>query len=137
MGDRWTMLILRETLLNRLERFADLERVLGIAPNILTDRLTSLVAAGLLTKAEYREPGLRARFAYRPTQAGEDLKLVLAALQQWGDDHVPPEGGVTVTRETARDHRPVRLGFVDEGGAAHGLDEVAFVRTAAYPVAGV
>ncbi|MFZ4894742.1 winged helix-turn-helix transcriptional regulator [Plantibacter sp. Mn2098] len=132
MGDRWTVLILREVLLYRLERFADIERILRIAPNILTDRLTSLVDAGLLRKVEYREAGSRARFAYQPTPAGEDLKLVLAAMQQWGDEHIPPAAGVTIARETASGHRPVHLGFVDAAGAEHPLDDIAFVPTAAY-----
>ena len=56
-------------------RFVDFRDVLGIAPNILTNRLTAMVDAGR------RE---RTRCDYHLTPAGEDLKIVLAALQQWG-----------------------------------------------------
>jgi DNA-binding HxlR family transcriptional regulator len=132
VGERWSFLVLREALLNRVTKFADFERALGAAPNILSDRLGGLVAAGLLEKREYREAGSRTRYAYHPTPAGEDMKLVLAALQQWGDEHIPPAGGATVARETAAGH-PVHLEFVDDRGHAHALDEIEFVPTANYP----
>jgi DNA-binding HxlR family transcriptional regulator len=131
VGERWSLLVLREALLNRVTRFADFERALRVAPNILSDRLGGLVAAGLLEKREYREAGSRTRYAYHPTPAGESLKLVLAALQQWGDEHIPPASGPTVARETATGH-PLHLEFVDEGGNAHPLDDVEFVPTANY-----
>jgi DNA-binding HxlR family transcriptional regulator len=131
VGERWSLLVLREALVNRVTRFADFERALRVAPNILSDRLSGLVAAGLLEKREYREAGSRTRYAYHPTAAGESLKLVLAALQQWGDEHISPSGGPTVAREAASGH-PVRLEFVDEGGNAHPLDDVEFVPTANY-----
>lgn len=134
IGERWTFLILREALMNRITRFADFERALAISPNILTDRLAGIVDAGILEKRPYQDPGSRPRFSYHPTAAGEQLRLVLAALQQWGDDNIPPEGGVTVARRTVEGDLPVRVGFVDDEDQPHPLAEVTFARTAAYPV---
>jgi DNA-binding HxlR family transcriptional regulator len=131
LGERWTFLILREAL-SGTSRFADFRAALGVAPDVLSDRLATLVAAGVLEKRPYREPGARARDSYHPTQAGRELKVVLGALQQWGDEHRPYEPGPTVVRRSA-DGRPLRVGFVDEEGHEVPLDEVRFVRTAAYP----
>ena len=56
-------------------------------------RLRELVAAGLLTREEYREPGQRSRLAYRLTEQGADLFPVLAALMRWGDRWLNASGG--------------------------------------------
>ncbi|GAB3607066.1 helix-turn-helix domain-containing protein [Conyzicola nivalis] len=133
VGERWTLLILRESLLSETVKFADFEKLLGIAPNILGDRLNTLVAAGLMEKREYREDGLRARFSYHPTPKGEQLKLVLAALQQWGDDNMPPARGVTMARETADGQSPVRVQFVTEEGVVQDPESVRIIPTDAYP----
>jgi len=101
---------------------------------VLTDRLNKLVAAGLMEKRPYKEDGVRARVSYHPTDAGTQLKIVLAALQQWGDDNIPPEGGVTVSRRSRASDRPVRMAFVDDRGDVHGVSDIAFDRTAQYPV---
>jgi DNA-binding HxlR family transcriptional regulator len=126
LTDRWSFLILREALMGGVERFADFQRALGIAPNVLTDRLDHLVKAGVLTKRSYQEPGSRARRSYHLTPAGRDLAIPLAALQQWGDLHDPPRGGPSVLRRT-RSGRPVQVAFVDDNGAAVPLGELAFV----------
>src|SRR5262249_46785959 len=81
LSDRWSFLILREALRDGVTRFADFQRNLGIAPNVLTNRLDNLVAAGVLTKRAYQEPGSRTRFSYHATAAGQDLVVILAALQ--------------------------------------------------------
>jgi DNA-binding HxlR family transcriptional regulator len=132
LSDRWSFLILREALLQGVTRFADFERNLGIAPNILTDRLNAIVAAGVLTKRAYQEPGLRRRFSYHPTAAGKELAVTLAALQQWGDEHNPPPGGPTVARRSPSG-RPVRVGFIDEADRGVPVEDVVFVKTDAYP----
>jgi DNA-binding HxlR family transcriptional regulator len=137
VGERWSFLVLREVLLYGESRFADIQRKLGIASNVLTDRLDRLVDAGVLEKRAYREQGARSRFSYHPTQAGIDLKLVLAALQQWGDQHEPRTEGPTVKRTRASDGSSVSIAFVaDDTSTALGIDEVAFVLTDAYPTAG-
>jgi DNA-binding HxlR family transcriptional regulator len=131
LGERWTFLILREAL-SGTSRFADFRAALGVAPDVLSDRLATLVAAGVLEKRPYREPGSRARDSYHVTPAGSELIVVLGALQQWGDDHRPYEPGPTVVRRTA-DGRPLHVGFVDEEGKEVPLEEVRFKRTQTYP----
>jgi DNA-binding HxlR family transcriptional regulator len=85
VGDWWTLLIIRDAFLGTT-RFADFEQQLGIAKNILSDRLSRLVGHGILT----REPagdGAR-RHAYRLTEKGRDLWPVLTALRLWSDKWV-------------------------------------------------
>ena len=125
VSDRWTFLILREAHLGTT-RFADFRDYLGIAPNILTNRLASLVDSGLLEKREYRTDGERTRSSYHLTPAGEDLKLVLASLQQWGDVHVPREQGPTVLRRNKQSKRLVKVGFVSETGKQVPDEDVVF-----------
>jgi len=132
VGERWTFLILREALFNGVSRFAEFQSALGIAPNVLTARLTTIVDAGVLEKREYKEDGARARSSYHPTAAGDQLKVVLAALQQWGDEFVPREGGPTILRRTTDGARPVRVGFVDDAERPRAVEDVQFVRSEAY-----
>ena len=131
VGERWSLLVLREILLTGLSKFGDLERALNVAPNVLSDRLATMVEAGVLEKHEYREAGSRARFSYHPTDAGRDLILVLAALQQWGDEHNAPEVGATIARSSA-DGGAVRVALVDDRSHEVSLDDVRFVPTASY-----
>ena len=81
LGERWTLLVMREVLLGR-RRFAEIKRHTGVAPNILSDRLETLVEHGLL-----RKEGAE----YVPTRKGVDVNPVLVALLQWGDKHVNDE----------------------------------------------
>jgi DNA-binding HxlR family transcriptional regulator len=133
VGERWSLLILRDAVLGAT-RFSQFRRSLGVAPDVLADRLATLVAHGVLERATYREPGSRAREEYRLTDAGRELGVVLGALQQWGDAHLPRPEGPTILRCDANG-APLHVGFVDErGGEAH---DVHLVRTAAYPASGV
>ena len=134
LGERWTFLILREAL-SGTTRFAEFRATLGIAPDVLADRLATLVCHGVLAREPYQEPGRRARFAYQLTAAGRDLAVVLGALQQWGDMYLPRTAGPTVARRARDTGRPLHVGFVDDRGQEVGLDDVRFVRTAAYPAA--
>ena len=94
LGDRWTLLVLRD-LLDGKRRFRDFERSPeGIPTNILSDRLRRLVASGLADRVQGE--GTK-RFEYHPTSRGRDLRPVLLALAAWGNEHlrdtwVPPEG---------------------------------------------
>ncbi|MDQ3742004.1 MAG: helix-turn-helix transcriptional regulator [Actinomycetota bacterium] len=81
LGERWTLLVMREVLLGR-RHFAEIKRETGVAPNILSDRLETLVDHGLL---ERRGP------EYVPTRKGVDVNPVLVALMQWGDRYVSDE----------------------------------------------
>jgi DNA-binding HxlR family transcriptional regulator len=129
VGERWTLLILRDAFLGAT-RFSEFRRSLGVAPDVLADRLATLVEHGVLTRATYREPGRRAREEYRLTDAGRELQIVLGALQQWGDTHLPWPDGPTVLR-CGPDGAPLHVGFVD--GQGDEVDDVTFERTAAYP----
>lgn len=94
IGEWWTLLIVREAFFGT-ERFSDFEANLGIAKNVLTDRLNTLVEAGILEREPV--PGRGNPVAYRLTSQGKDLLPVLVALVQWGD------------RWINRDRAPVRL----------------------------
>jgi DNA-binding HxlR family transcriptional regulator len=89
VGERWTMLILREAFSGR-RRFEEMAETLGIARNVLTTRLQFLVDEGVLTKSRYQERP--ERFEYRLTQKGLDLWPVLISLMQFGDTHYAPDG---------------------------------------------
>jgi len=132
LRDPWTFLILREALLG-VTRFADFRARLGIATDVLTERLNSLVAAGVLHREEYRDEGSRARTGYRLTPAGAELKTVIGALQQWGDEHLPVACGPTVERKHRRTGAPLEVAFVDPRGRRVADADIAFEPTAAYP----
>ncbi|HEX4249448.1 MAG TPA: helix-turn-helix domain-containing protein, partial [Pseudonocardia sp.] len=84
VGERWTLLIVRDALLG-LSRFEEFSDSLGLARNVLTDRLTGLVRAGVLERVRYqRRPD---RFEYRLTAPGRGLAVPVLALMQWGDAH--------------------------------------------------
>ena len=89
VGEWWSILILRDASLG-LTRFDQFEESLGIAPNILTRRLRSLVEAGLLERRRYNERP--PRYEYVLTQAGRDFRPVLWAILAWGNKHFAPEG---------------------------------------------
>jgi DNA-binding HxlR family transcriptional regulator len=90
LGDRWTLLVLRDAF-KRVRRFEDFQRTLGIARNVLTDRLNRLVEEGILERVPYQERP--ARFEYRLTEKGLDLWPVIVTLLQWGDRYYAGEEG--------------------------------------------
>jgi DNA-binding HxlR family transcriptional regulator len=115
VGERWTFLILREAFLGAT-RFAEFRDRLGVAPDILSDRLATLVEYGVMAREPYREPGARSRFAYRLTPAGRELQVVLSALQQWGDEHLPRPEGPSMLRRVRGTACPVHIGYLDDEG---------------------
>jgi DNA-binding HxlR family transcriptional regulator len=133
VGDRWTLLVLREADLREVTRFADFRAHLDIATDVLANRLGALVEAGVMEKRPYREKGARTRFSYHLTPAGEQLRLILGALQQWGDEHRPPSVGPTVARRSADLDRPLRVAFVDDADSVVPLADVRFAPTASFP----
>lgn len=88
VGDQWTVLILRDAFLG-IRRFDDFQKDLGIARNVLTERLNRLVEAGIMTTRPYEERPLR--FDYVLTEKGKDLFDALIALRRWGDRWNAPE----------------------------------------------
>ena len=90
IGDRWTLLILRDCFL-RVRRFEEFEQRLGITRHVLADRLRKLVAEGVLERVAYQERPRR--FEYRLTAKGLDLHSLVLALVRWGDTHKVTESG--------------------------------------------
>lgn len=89
VGDPWSMLILRDAGFG-LARFDQFQESLGIAPNMLTRRLDSLVEAGLLERRPYSDRPVRHEYVL--TQKGRDFQPVLQALKTFGRQHYPKAG---------------------------------------------
>jgi DNA-binding HxlR family transcriptional regulator len=89
IGDRWTLLVLRECFL-RVRRFEAFQDRLGIPRPLLAARLRKLVEAGVLAKVAYQQRPTR--YEYRLTPMGLDLHPVLMAIVHWGDVHMAPDG---------------------------------------------
>jgi DNA-binding HxlR family transcriptional regulator len=101
VGEKWTFLVLREAF-NGVRRFADMQRRTGAPRQVLSDRLSRLVAAGILRKVPYQEAGQRSRSEYRLTEKGLDLFPVIVALLEWGNKYAASPDGPYV-RLTHRD----------------------------------
>ncbi|MFD7447258.1 winged helix-turn-helix transcriptional regulator [Streptomyces sp. NPDC059909] len=131
LGERWSFLVLREIFAGK-HKFAEIQSSLGIASNLLSARLKLLVETGVLCTQTYQEPGSRPRQSYHLTQAGRDLRVVLAALQQWGDHHRPRPSGPSALRRMRSTGQPVHIGFLDDDGhEVPGTDVVMLTDTAA------
>jgi DNA-binding HxlR family transcriptional regulator len=89
IGEWWSMLIVRDAFLG-IRRFDQFQERLGISRNILNQRLSFLVDAGVFEKVKYSERP--PRFEYRLTAKGRDLWPVLTAMRQWGDTYAAPDG---------------------------------------------
>jgi DNA-binding HxlR family transcriptional regulator len=88
VGDRWSMLILRD-LRNGARKFRELQASLkGISPNTLSARLKLLEEHGILGREFYEQHPPRAQ--YRLTPKGDELRSVLGALRNWGEKHTAP-----------------------------------------------
>lgn len=132
LADTWSFLLVREALLGA-RTFAQFRDALGIASDVLTARLASLVEHGVMMKTPYREPGQRTRDAYDLTPAGEELKTVLVAMQQWGHAHVPQAPELRVVPLTIHGRQRVHAELVDPDGRIVSPEAVRFVRTAHRP----
>jgi DNA-binding HxlR family transcriptional regulator len=93
VGERWTLLIVREVLLG-VHRFSELQDDLGIARNVLQARLQRLVEHGILERRRYHEHP--PRDGYHLTEKGLDLWPTIVSLMTWGDRHLPRAGGPPV-----------------------------------------
>ncbi len=98
VGTRSSMLLMREALYGTT-RFDDFARRVGITEAVAAARLKELVAAGLLERTPYQDPGRRTRHEYRLTRMGRDLLPVAIALMQWGDTYLAgADGGPVLLR---------------------------------------
>lgn len=103
IGEKWAFLILRGAL-NGLHHFEEFQAGLGIARNILSDRLSKMVSGGILERASDPEDGRRVIYSLTPK--GEGLLPVVLALRQWGEEW--GYGSMRVVLADRRDGRPVR-----------------------------
>jgi DNA-binding HxlR family transcriptional regulator len=111
IGDRWSLLILRDGFYG-VRRFEDFQHDLGVARNVLADRLSKLVDRGIFERTLYAERPRR--FEYRLTPKGRDLLPVLLTMMRWGDDW-EGEGA----------EPPVKLVHVGCGHATHAVLDCA------------
>jgi DNA-binding HxlR family transcriptional regulator len=119
VGERWTLLIIRDVL-RGLHRFGQLQESLGVASNVLTDRLNRLVDEGVLERVLYSEHP--ERYEYQLTKKGLDLNIALAALRQWGDEHLSEKPPLLLRRKV--DKKPVVVAIVPKGTRTLRIDEV-------------
>ena len=108
MGERWSFLILRAAF-NGLQHFQEMQASLGIARNILANRLARLVAAGILERQAC--PGDRRKVEYRLTDKGAALLPTMIALRQWGErwETGCPSNPVLVDTRDGAPVRPIRV----------------------------
>jgi DNA-binding HxlR family transcriptional regulator len=105
VGDRWTLLIVRD-LLGGTRRFQDLQAGLpGLAPNILSDRLKLMEAHGLVARRLYSDHPPRAEYAL--SAKGQELAVVIGALASWGSRHAYTRSRLV----DADSGQEVRLGY--------------------------
>jgi DNA-binding HxlR family transcriptional regulator len=116
LRDSWTLLIVREAMVAGATRFQEFRDALGIAPNILSQRLSSLVEEGILERRTYQAPQERARDEYVLTEAGRGLSLVVAALATWGRAYRPRRDGTSPEFMIDEATGPVHLAFVGADG---------------------
>lgn len=113
VGDWWSLLIVLHAM-HGTRRFVDFQQELGIARNILCDRLARLVDNEVLRKVDVGEHG--SRFEYRLTEKGRDLFPIVIALRQWGDKWNPAPDQTPLDlrdRETGRTILPVDVRDAD------------------------
>ncbi|WP_051362284.1 winged helix-turn-helix transcriptional regulator [Solimonas soli] len=115
IGDRWSLLLLRE-LFQGVHRFDDFARYTGCSSAVLAVRLKKLLDAGIIRRQGYRDEGARPRHEYRLTRKGVDLLPVVVGLMQWGDRHLAaPHGGPVLLRDRRNGER-LRVALVNESG---------------------
>ncbi|MBC6434868.1 helix-turn-helix transcriptional regulator [Nostoc sp. HG1] len=123
MGERWSFLILRAAF-NGLHHFEEFQSTLGIARNILANRLGRLVDHAILS----REPmaGDRRKIEYRLTQKGAELLPAMLALRQWGEKW-EAAGPSTPVLVDERDHRPIQdIAILSQDGRTLGLNDLCW-----------
>jgi DNA-binding HxlR family transcriptional regulator len=124
IGDWWTLLLVREAFYGTTTFSGFLER-LGIARNVLTERLRRLIDLEIIHR-EQPKPGIE-RYTYHLTEKGRDLLPVLVALVQWGDKWVFKEVGEPVRVVDSAQHRPIRkLAVTAADGRPLSIEDLRF-----------
>lgn len=123
-GDRWSLIVIRDVMFGNRRHYGDLLRLSeeGIASNILANRLTRLVSAGLLSRTG--DPSHKQKAIYSLTEASIQLVPLLAHMGAWGRRHTPAskelsvraqlleEGGVRMWNAFMAELRSIHLGAV-------------------------
>jgi DNA-binding HxlR family transcriptional regulator len=122
VGDRWTLLVIRDVALGH-RRFDQLLDSLGVASNVLADRLNRLVAEGILERVPYSERPVR--FEYPLTKKGGELGVALLALMQWGDRHLSDKPPKIARRRS--DRSPVSVKIVAKDGSVVAPGDIELV----------
>lgn len=104
LGDKWTLLVIRDLFMGKRLYREFAESPEGIPTNILADRLKRLEAEGIVTREPYQERPVR--YAYTLTRKGEELLPVLAEIVRWGNRHIP--GTVKPPAELVRRAKAMR-----------------------------
>lgn len=113
VGDRWSILILREAYYG-VKRFDEFEYYVGIAPNILSNRLKKFVDAGVMTRVPLPEHS--GRYEYVLTEKGRDFFPAYLALKKWGDDWLAEPKGPQVVFRDRVSRRPIEYPELRTGG---------------------
>jgi DNA-binding HxlR family transcriptional regulator len=130
IGEKWAFLILRGAL-NGLQHFEEFQAGLGIARNILSDRLGKMVAGGILERRP--DPSDKRKVVYSLTPKGEGLLPVVLALRQWGENW--GYGKMHIVLADKRDGKPVRKLCVQaQDGRELSLDDLTWVNRDGEPV---
>ena len=130
VGDRWSLLVIRDMIFGNRRHFRELLRNSeeGIASNILADRLKTLLAEGIISKAE--DPSHKQKAIYSLTEKGIELLPVVAQMAAWGNKHLPvseelgiraqllAQGGPKMWEEFMAELREKHLGKPRRRGAA-------------------
>lgn len=129
VGDWWSLRVVLQAMYGT-RRFVDFQADLGIAKNILCNRLEKLVSNGVLRKEDVGEHG--SRYEYRLTEKGRDLFTVLIALRQWGDRWTPVPGEAALDLRDRTGGRPIgRVQVQDSEGRTLGVRDVVLPPTGA------
>ncbi len=123
IGEKWAFLILRGAF-NGLKHFEEFQAGLGIARNILSDRLGKLVAGGILRRTP--DPSDRRKVGYQLTKKGEGLLPAVVALRQWGEEW--GHGPASIVLADGQDERPIRkICIQSQDGRELGLHDLIWV----------
>jgi DNA-binding HxlR family transcriptional regulator len=96
VGERWSLLIIRDALFRGRTKFVDFQHSLGLASNVLSARLEAFVDAGLMRRRTYSAH--QDHYEYILTDKGRDLAPVVIALTAWGDRWAAPDGPPVIYR---------------------------------------
>lgn len=123
IGEKWAFLILRGAF-NGLHHFEEFQAGLGIARNILSDRLGKLVSGGILERSS--DPSDRRKVVYSLTGKGRALLPVVLAIRQWGEDW--GYGEMEIVLADSKQRRPIRrIKVLAEDGREVVLDDLTWI----------